>query len=91
MGKVFHLITFIPGIHIVVSNAHQRKAPFVSGNLKEPTPKLKEYSYTIEFLSPFYSISLEDKFIPGTAILGSLRWALRKEIEGGKFSGSDAF
>ena len=29
---MFHLVNFIAGIQLVVSKAHQRKAPFVSGN-----------------------------------------------------------
>ena len=34
--KVFHLVNFIAGMQLIVSNAHQRKAPFVNGNSKEP-------------------------------------------------------
>jgi hypothetical protein len=30
--KVLHLINFIAGMQLIVSNAHQRKAPFVNGN-----------------------------------------------------------
>ncbi len=33
--KVLHLVNFIAGMQLVVSNAHQRKAPFVSGNSTE--------------------------------------------------------
>ncbi len=32
--KAFHLVNLIAGMQLVVSNAHQRKAPFVSGNIK---------------------------------------------------------
>ena len=31
--KVYHLVTFITGMQLIASNAHQRKAPFVSRNL----------------------------------------------------------
>jgi hypothetical protein len=30
--KVLHLVNFIAGMQLVVSNAHQHKAPFVGGN-----------------------------------------------------------
>jgi len=33
-GKVFPLVSFIAGIQLIVSNSHQRKAPFVSGNFQ---------------------------------------------------------
>ena len=32
--KVFHLVNFIADIQLVVSNAHQHKAPFVMPNYR---------------------------------------------------------
>jgi len=49
-------------------------------------PGMNEYHYKLTFLTDYYSRSLNENMIPATTIKGAWRWALRREIEGGKFS-----
>jgi hypothetical protein len=48
-GKVFHLVNFIAGMQLIVSNAHQRKA--LSVTLKHLKNCVKEEGYILlEFM-----------------------------------------